>query len=67
MIKCNLSLLMGKKKVNIQQVHKETGLTRNTISNLYHENYKRIDFQTIDKLCEYFDCQVGELLERVEK
>ena len=64
MINCNLSLLMGIKKVNIQTVHEQTGLTRNTISNLYNEKTTRIDYETIDKICEYFDCQVGELLER---
>ena len=66
MIKCNLSLLMGIKKANIQTVHEQTGLTRNTISNLYNEKTTRIDYETIDKICEYFNCQVGELLERAE-
>ena len=66
MIKCNLSLLMGIKKVNIQTVHEQTGLTRNTISNLYNEKTTRIDYETIDKICKYFNCQVGELLERAE-
>lgn len=64
MIKCNLSKLMGEHKVNIQTVHEETGLNRNTISNLYHEKVSRIDFSTIDKLCVFFNCEVGELLEQ---
>lgn len=64
MIKCNLSKLMGENKVNIQTIHEETGLNRNTISNLYHEKVSRIDFSTIDKLCDFFNCEVGELLER---
>lgn len=62
MIKCNLSELMGKNKMNIQDVHEKTGLNRNTISNLYHEKVTRIDFETIEKLCILFDCEVGELL-----
>ena len=57
---------MGIKKVNIQTVHEQTGLTRNTISNLYNEKTTRIDYETINKICEYFNCQVGELLERAE-
>jgi len=64
MIKCNLSKLMGEHKVNIQTIHEETGLNRNTISNLYHEKVSRIDFSTIDKLCDFFNCEVGELLEQ---
>lgn len=64
-IKCNLSTLMGKHRMTIQDVHEETGLNRNTISNLYHEKVDRIDFLTIEKLCRLFNCHVGELLEIV--
>lgn len=58
---------MGEKKLNIQDVHEGTGLNRNTISNLYHEKVSRIDFDTIDKLCDFLECKVGELLEKVNK
>ncbi|PKM77808.1 MAG: Cro/Cl family transcriptional regulator [Firmicutes bacterium HGW-Firmicutes-15] len=59
MIKVNLSKFMGINKMTIQEVHERTGLNRNTISNLYHENVTRIDFYTIDKLCKLFACQAG--------
>lgn len=62
-VKCNLSILMGFKKMDIQEVHEKTGLNRNTISNLYHEKVKRIDFETIVKLCKLFNCNIGDLLE----
>ncbi|MFZ7936198.1 MULTISPECIES: helix-turn-helix domain-containing protein [Bacillus cereus group] len=64
MIKCHLSKLMGERKMTIQDVHEQTGLNRNTISNLYHEKVKRVDYDTIDKLCTLFGCTVGELLEK---
>jgi putative transcriptional regulator len=59
MIKCNLSKLMGIHKMTIQDVREKTGLNRNTISNLYHEKITRVDFETMDKLCKLFKCQVG--------
>ena len=62
-VKCNLSTLMGTKKVNIQDVCDKTGLARNTVAFLYREKVKRIDFETINKLCELFDCNTQELLE----
>lgn len=62
-IKCNLSILMGKYKMNIQDVSDKTGLARNTIAFLYHEKVKRIDFETLAKLCVCFDCSVGDILE----
>ena len=67
MIRCNLSRLMGEKKLKIVDVSRETGLHRNTVTLLYRETASRIDLDAIDKLCEVFGCEVGELLERVEQ
>ena len=61
-IKCNLSTLMGTKRYSIQDVHERTGLSRGTISSLYNDRAKRIDYVTIAKLCELFCCDVGGLL-----
>ncbi len=66
MIKCKLYKLMGDKKLKIQDIHEETGLNRNTIANLYHEKATRIDFETIAKLCMFFDCPVSDILEYVK-
>lgn len=66
MIKCNLSALMGVKKLKIADVVNETGINRSTVTRLYHETTTRIDFETLEKLCLFFDCEPGELL-KVEK
>ena len=63
MIKCKLSELMGREKMNIQSVSEATGLNRNTVSALYHEKAKRIDYDTIGKLCKLFHCNVGDLFD----
>jgi len=57
----NLSLLMGKYKFNIQDVHERTGLARRTISSLYNDKATRIDFSTIEKLCHLFGCGIDQL------
>ena len=62
-IRCKLSVLMGEKRYNIQDVYERTGLSRGTISNLYHDKMQRIDYETLSKLCELFDCSVGDILE----
>lgn len=56
---------MGQRRINIQTLHKETGLNRNTISNLYHDKAKRIDFDTIDKICKALNCTACDLIEYV--
>ncbi len=65
-IKCNLSTLMGEKKYRMQDVHERTGLSRATVSNLYHDKMERIDYATLSKLCVLFECDVGDILEFVE-
>lgn len=66
MIRCNLSLLMGRDKLKIADVARATGLSRSTLSSLYQEDAVRIEVETIDKLCSLFHCGVGELLEYVQ-
>lgn len=66
MIKCNLSRLMGEKKLKISDVAKDTGINRGTITRLYHETAVRVDFEVLDNLCSYLDCEVEDLLEKVD-
>ena len=63
MIKCHLSKLMGERKVNIADIARATSLHRNTISLLYKETATRIDLAAIEKLCEFLECDVGDLFE----
>ena len=65
MIRCHLARLMGERKMKIADVARETGLHRNTVTLLYKETAQQVDLNTIDVLCELFDCEVEDLLERV--
>lgn len=67
MIRCHLSRLMGERKVKIADVARGIGVNRNTITLLYYEKAKRIDFEVLDKLCKYFNCSVGDILEYKEE
>ena len=62
-IHCTLSTLMGMRRVSIQDIHSATGLSRNTISCLYHDRATRVDYATLERLCSYFHCDVADLLE----
>lgn len=65
MIKCHLSRLMGERKLKISDVARDTGLHRNTITLLYQETATRVDLEAIEKLCQYFQVTVSDLLEYV--
>lgn len=66
MIKCHLSTYMGKSKMNVADVATAIDLNRSAITSLYKETATRIDLVTIDKLCKLFNCEVGDLFERVD-
>jgi len=66
MIRCNLSRLMGERKMKVIDVARESGLHRHTVTALYKETAQRIELDAIDALCKLFDCSVGELFERVD-
>ncbi|WP_425459956.1 helix-turn-helix domain-containing protein [Hydrocarboniclastica marina] len=63
MIKCHLSRLMGEKKLKIVDVARETGVNRGTVTRLYHETASRVELETIEALCRYLGCDVGDLFE----
>lgn len=56
--------MMGECKMLIAEVIRETGLCRITVILLYKETAQKVGLETLDKLCELFDCGIGELLER---
>lgn len=67
MIKIHLARMMGERKLNITDVARATNLNRNTVSLLYRETAQRIDFETLEVLCRFFECSVGDLIEHIEK
>jgi putative transcriptional regulator len=55
--------MMGRKKIRtIQELHDLTGISRTVISNLLNENKRAIRLDTISKLCDALDCEIGELI-----
>lgn len=63
MIVNKLSEVMGRKRLKISDVLEKTGLARNTVAELYHGRAKRVDFETLDKLCVALECDLNEILE----
>lgn len=65
MIKCHLSRLMGERKLKIADVARAIDVHRNTITLLYDESATRVDLDTLNKLCIFFQCSLDDLLEYV--
>lgn len=57
---------MGAKKLKITDVVRDTGINRSTLTRLYHETTTRIDYETLEILCKYLECEVGDFLQLAE-
>lgn len=66
MIKCHLSRIMGEKKLKIADVSRDTGINRGTITRLYQETAVRVEFDVLEVLCKYLNCDIAQLLEITE-
>ncbi|MGG0656475.1 helix-turn-helix domain-containing protein [Rummeliibacillus pycnus] len=62
MIQSKLSILMANKRINISELSRDTGISRNALSNLYNEKGKGVNFETLDILCEYFGCNIEDII-----
>jgi len=62
MISCRLHMLMAEKRMNISDLHRETGLSRTLLTLMHKDELSRIDLESLNTLCNYFDCEVGDII-----
>jgi putative transcriptional regulator len=48
--------------ITIEELSKETDINRQTINDYLNNRVKRFDADTIEAFCNYFGCDVGDLL-----
>lgn len=63
MIDNNFAAILGKRLEKITDVSKATGISRTTLTQFYYKRGKQISYDVLEKLCDYLDCQIGELLQ----
>jgi putative transcriptional regulator len=62
MIVCQLSTLLGARRMTQVRLAELTGIHRDIIRKLYHDNWTSIRRDTLDRLCAALQTQVAELL-----
>ena len=53
---------MGERKLKISDVARDTGINRGTITRLYQETAVRVEFEVLESLCHYLECDLSDLL-----
>lgn len=61
-IHCRLSTILGEKRLKMADVVRETGLAKGTVHALYHDRVTKVDFRVLDKLCDFLDCEIEDIL-----
>ena len=66
MLKNNLSVIMGAKRIKIYELEKISGISRSTITRLYYNQTNTVSFNTIENICKALNCTPGDLFEVVD-
>ena len=54
-------------RLTFEELASVTGIHRTTLSKIANHRSYNTTTENIDRLCEFFGCQVGDLMEYVEK
>ena len=58
-----LDVMLARRKVRSKALAAYVGITEANLSLLKSGRVKGIRFETLEKICDYLDCQPGDLLE----
>ena len=62
MILCRLNKLIKENNITQSEIAEQTGITRPTLLSLIRNDNKSIKYETIEKLCQYFQINMDKLL-----
>jgi putative transcriptional regulator len=61
-IEINLDVMLARRKVKSKDLAAHVGITEQNLSLLKSGKVKGIRFATLESICEYLDCQPGDIL-----
>jgi putative transcriptional regulator len=59
----NLDVMLARRKVRSNELAKAVGITETNLSLLKSGRVKGVRFGTLEAICDYLDCQPGDILE----
>ena len=62
-VRSMLSVRLGERRMKITALARETGISRGTLTRLYHDEADRVDLDVLSRLCAALGCAIGDLLE----
>ena len=66
MVRMKLHLLLAEHMLTQQELSYATGIRQSTLSNYVNQSYKHIVNEHINILCNFFDCEIFDLIEYIK-
>ena len=63
MIRIKLSEVLGRKKMTRKKLAELANVRPNTIGDMYNEKVRKIDLDTLDRICAVLKCNISDLLQ----
>jgi putative transcriptional regulator len=60
----NLDVMLAKRKIRSKELAETIGITEANLSLLKSGKVKGVRFETLEKICDYLDCEPGDILRR---
>lgn len=67
MIRCQLSTLLGARRLKVSEICRGTGIARATLDRYYYDKVNSFDREVLSKLCDFLQVKPGDLLVVVEQ
>lgn len=67
MIRCQLSTLLGARRIKVSEICRGTGIARATLDRYYYDKVNSFDREVLSKLCDFLQVKPGDLLVVVEQ
>jgi len=64
-IRINLTVVMAQRRMSLNELSKQVGITLSNLSILKNEKAKGVRFSTLNRICKALDCQPGDIIEYV--
>ena len=65
MIKINLSRILEERRISQAELARASGIRPLTICHMYNEIIERVNIEYLDRICEYLNISLDELIEYV--
>ncbi|MGN0039350.1 MAG: helix-turn-helix domain-containing protein [Coriobacteriales bacterium] len=63
----HLDDLLAERNVSVTELAQAAGITRANMSNIKTGKVRAIRFSTLEAMCDYLDCQPGDIIEYVRE